>query len=249
MADQPASRSVKKPRRKSRPAAPEEEPMYYVHIDDQTKGPVDGRKLRQLAHADKLLPTHHVCKVGNQVWTDACKMEGLFSDEQLRAAGVVDLQGNIKSLGELKAAQEVVYPTFRCRGLGLFIDWLVIVTVIGIVGVLLMGAFTGFSFVADDYETLYRAIGLAGAFGVLFYLLYFAVLESGAKQGSVGKQMLGMRVIDRDGRRLTFGRALGRTVVKLIGTSLFGATYWVALGNPQRRTLHDMAMETSVIRP
>jgi uncharacterized RDD family membrane protein YckC len=46
--------------------------------------------------------------------------------------------------------------------------------------------------------------------------LYFALSESSAYQATPGKRLLGLCVTDTDGKRIGFGRALLRTIVKLI---------------------------------
>lgn len=46
--------------------------------------------------------------------------------------------------------------------------------------------------------------------------LYFALSESSAQQATPGKRLLGLRVTGTDGKRIGFGRALLRTIVKLI---------------------------------
>ena len=48
------------------------------------------------------------------------------------------------------------------------------------------------------------------------YWLYFALLESGAKQATFGKRIMGIKVIGKDGGRIGFGRATGRTFAKIL---------------------------------
>ena len=52
-------------------------------------------------------------------------------------------------------------------------------------------------------------------FAVLF-LIYFTVFESSRLQATLGKWVLGIKVGDKDGNRISFGRALARTIVKLV---------------------------------
>ena len=48
------------------------------------------------------------------------------------------------------------------------------------------------------------------------FWLYYAFLESSERQATVGMRLLGLRVTGLNGEGLSFGRALWRTVVKLI---------------------------------
>ena len=58
-------------------------------------------------------------------------------------------------------------------------------------------------------------VGLGiGGVSILGQWLYFAYLESGEKQGTWGKQMLGLYVTDLTGNRVSFGRASGRVFRK-----------------------------------
>lgn len=45
--------------------------------------------------------------------------------------------------------------------------------------------------------------------------LYFTLSERSKRQGTIGKQLLGLQVADIAGQRISFGRALLRTMVKL----------------------------------
>ena len=47
-------------------------------------------------------------------------------------------------------------------------------------------------------------------------LLYFAIFESGPRQATPGKMLLGLFVTDLQGRRISFSRALGRTLGKAV---------------------------------
>ena len=46
----------------------------------------------------------------------------------------------------------------------------------------------------------------------LIWAIYYAVLESSAKQGTCGKQLLGLRVITIDGQRPNVARAVLRSL-------------------------------------
>ena len=46
--------------------------------------------------------------------------------------------------------------------------------------------------------------------------LYYSLFESGVRKATIGMRLLGLRVTGLNGERISFGRALLRTVVKLI---------------------------------
>ena len=78
--------------------------------------------------------------------------------------------------------------------------------------------------------------------------LYSAILESSARGATLGKRILGLRVVDMDGRRLGFGRATWRFVAKLMGTLTFMIGYVMAVFTPKNQALHDYLAKTLVIK-
>jgi uncharacterized RDD family membrane protein YckC len=79
--------------------------------------------------------------------------------------------------------------------------------------------------------------------------LYYALLESSAWQGTVGKKVLGLIVTDLDGRPVTFARASGRFFSRLItGLVPLMIGYILAGITAKKQALHDMIAGTLVLR-
>jgi len=79
--------------------------------------------------------------------------------------------------------------------------------------------------------------------------LYFAYLESGEKQGTWGKQMLGLYVTDLAGYRVSFARASGRFFAKFITSMIpLGVGYMMAGFTERKQALHDMIASCLVLR-
>lgn len=76
---------------------------------------------------------------------------------------------------------------------------------------------------------------------------YFAYLESSEWQATVGKRVLGMRVVDADGYRLSGLHALGRYVSAAVNWLLLGFGYLVVAFHPEKRGLHDLIAQTRVV--
>ncbi len=70
-------------------------------------------------------------------------------------------------------------------------------------------------------------------------ILYFAVMESSAMQATLGKRLLGLKVTDREGERISLLRALGRYFSKFISAILLLWGYLRILYHPRREGLHD----------
>lgn len=83
---------------------------------------------------------------------------------------------------------------------------------------------------------------------ILCYWLYFAYFESGAKQATLGKQLMGIKVIGKDGNRITFARATGRLFAKWISYMLLNFGFIMAGMTSKKRALHDYIAETYVVR-
>jgi uncharacterized RDD family membrane protein YckC len=90
---------------------------------------------------------------------------------------------------------------------------------------------------------------LIGSVGVLGQWLYFAYLESGEKQATWGKQILGLYVTDLAGNRISFGRASGRFFAKIITGLIPLFLGFIMAGFTERKqALHDMIASCLVLR-
>ena len=78
--------------------------------------------------------------------------------------------------------------------------------------------------------------------------LYFAGLESSARQATVGKMALGIRVTDLDGERIGFGRATCRLLAKIISALILYIGFIMAGFTARKQALHDMICGTLVVR-
>lgn len=77
--------------------------------------------------------------------------------------------------------------------------------------------------------------------------IYYACMESSKLQASVGKLALGIKVVDANGQRLTFGRALGRTLAKIISGLTLNIGYFMAGATRKKQALHDKMANAYVV--
>jgi uncharacterized RDD family membrane protein YckC len=76
---------------------------------------------------------------------------------------------------------------------------------------------------------------------VLFVLLiYWSLMESSRLQASLGKRAMRIQVMDKEGNRLTFGRALGRNVAKFFSVLTCFIGFAMPLWTKNRQALHDL---------
>jgi uncharacterized RDD family membrane protein YckC len=75
---------------------------------------------------------------------------------------------------------------------------------------------------------------------------YFIGLEASSKQASFGKQLVGIRVTDRDGNPPGFGRAAGRFFAATLSWLTLNLGHALAAWTKERRALHDYLAGTRV---
>jgi uncharacterized RDD family membrane protein YckC len=157
----------------------------------------------------------------------------------------------------------VPYAGFWLRAVAYLLDALIVgvVTVPIIIG---LAVVTGLSAAVsamgsngseNDPAALLATAGFVTFFCLLILILlgglwlYYALLESSAWQGTVGKKALGLIVTDLDGRPITFARATGRFFSRLItGLVPLMIGYILAGITAKKQALHDMIAGTLVLR-
>jgi uncharacterized RDD family membrane protein YckC len=160
------------------------------------------------------------------------------------------------------------YGGFWIRFVAYFVDSLIIgipMLVIILIAVFAFGAFGGLSALKNlpanpdpdqIQQQLVPMIGaLIGAYAILIASsivigwLYFALMESSARQATFGKAMLNLKVTDANGNRLSFGHASGRFFSKIVtGLVPFGIGYIMAGFTAKKQALHDFIASTVVIK-
>ena len=78
--------------------------------------------------------------------------------------------------------------------------------------------------------------------------LYFAIMESSIHQGTVGKKLLGMKVVDLQGNRISFLKATGRYWGKILSSIILLIGYIMAAFTEKKQALHDMIAGCLVVK-
>ena len=76
---------------------------------------------------------------------------------------------------------------------------------------------------------------------------YFALLESSRLQATFGKLLLGIKVVDLSGKRISFARATGRFFAKILSGQVLLIGYLMAAFTERKQTLHDLLAGTLVV--
>jgi uncharacterized RDD family membrane protein YckC len=78
--------------------------------------------------------------------------------------------------------------------------------------------------------------------------LYEAFMESSSYQATLGKMILGMKVTDLNGNRISFERATGRHFAKWLSGMILGIGYIMVGFTERKQGLHDLLAGTLVLR-
>lgn len=79
-------------------------------------------------------------------------------------------------------------------------------------------------------------------------LLYGVFAEASARQGTIGKRLLNIKVTDMGGRRLTIGRSFLRNISKILSVLPLFFGYLYSFLNKKQQCWHDIAANTLVIK-
>ena len=99
-------------------------------------------------------------------------------------------------------------------------------------------------------ETYFESLSWVIAFWIISLIIswiYFAYQESSSKQATLGKQVFGLIVTDIEGNRLSFERATGRWLAKILSVLIL-CIGLIMIGFTERKQgLHDIIVNTYVI--
>ena len=81
--------------------------------------------------------------------------------------------------------------------------------------------------------------------GVFVY--YDAHFVSSESQATLGKKVMGLKVTNTEGGRLSFGRAAGRHFAEWVSGALLCIGYFVYFFTERKQTLHDLIVDSVVV--
>jgi uncharacterized RDD family membrane protein YckC len=99
----------------------------------------------------------------------------------------------------------------------------------------------------DVIGTFIAGFGLIMLISILLSWAYFALMESSAWQGTLGKKMMGIQVTDLYGARISLGRATIRLAIKSLLSSWLFIGYIIAFFTQKKQSLHDLVAGTLVL--
>jgi len=178
---------------------------------------------------------------------DQLRSRGIKPGDFVRSAGMADYKEahEVAELRELfHFAQPHVSPQyfagFDQRLLASALDWFMVFAVFVVL------TFIAFVF-ADKPTRIIIAFSLIGIIPAT-KIIYHIVMEYSPKQATYGKQILKIKVCDMRGERISFGRAIGRNLAKIVSVMTAFTGYLLSFFNRKQQCLHDMIAGTLVVK-
>ena len=116
-----------------------------------------------------------------------------------------------------------------------------------VAGVCILAVFFASLFISENIFKLSLLLGLLVIIP-LVNLVYHIIMESSPKQGTYGKQLLGIKVCDLQGAPITTGHAAGRNFAKILSTLTLFLGYLYSFFNDKKQCLHDIVAGTLVVK-
>jgi uncharacterized RDD family membrane protein YckC len=137
-----------------------------------------------------------------------------------------------------------------------FIAFLIDVIILTVVIMVLFGILGTIGFMGASSVETSDSAGMVAAImgaGLLMQVLslalqigYFTYFESSERQGTIGKNAMGLIVADENGNRLDVQKALIRNIMRLVSGFICLIGYLMAFFTEKKQTLHDIVAKTNV---
>ncbi|CAM3685234.1 RDD family protein [Mesobacillus zeae] len=166
------------------------------------------------------------------------------------------------NLNESVSLEERKYGGFWIRVAAYLVDYIIVSIPMSIVFFLLFSTLSSESLdllmnpeLATSQLMLEQAIfELFGVFAIVWLIcmfisiLYFAGMHASKVQGTVGKMLLGLKVTDYEGNRISFWRGLGRYFAMYLSSVIFMIGFIMAGVTEKKQGLHDLIASTLVVK-
>ena len=79
-------------------------------------------------------------------------------------------------------------------------------------------------------------------------IVYYIYFEASEKQGTIGKQVMGLIIVDKDGRRISMGKSVLRYFARIPASMILLIGYFMVAFTEKKQGLHDMIASTYVLK-
>lgn len=139
--------------------------------------------------------------------------------------------------------EDTEFGGFWIRVGAYFIDLVVLIIPVLLISFL----FRAVTPAADELEL--AIVDMIDSFlSIIVWWVYFAVMNSSEWQATLGKRAVGLKVVDENGNRISFGRATGRYFAEIISGLILLIGYMMVGWTKRKQGLHDMIASTYVVK-
>ncbi len=231
--------------------------QWFVARDGNQQGPFSSDDLRRMVAAGQLAPTDMVWKEGLKDWAPASALRGLFPSAQPRLTPATPAAiPQARELNPYAAPSVTVYQDPPSAGTIEYAEYLprvgaflldgLFLGLMGCIpgGIILFVVAAGTAAAGNDPDAQ-AGIAVLGQvcaqlINIMIGVVYYVLLETSSKQGTWGKQIVGIKVTDLEGNRISVGRAIGRYFAKFLTGCTCGIGLLMPLFTEKKQTLHDM---------
>ena len=108
-------------------------------------------------------------------------------------------------------------------------------------------------FIMDDSAEEFTPEAIYGVLSCLIYgicnFTYLVTMEASSYQGTLGKRLFRIHVVDDQGHRLTIARSVGRSLGRFVSNYIpFGLGYLIVIFTSKKQTVHDIISSTLVVK-
>ncbi|MCR8558749.1 RDD family protein [Mucilaginibacter sp. BJC16-A38] len=207
------------------------EHVYYILEDNEQLGPFSIDEVMQM---DLDIHTRILSPLAD-TWQDACDLPEFYPYFEAR--------GIYLPTGDNLAS-------FAWRLVAWIIDYIILTIVLSFI--LSAMAERGIIHILKSYDDFVKAprselLLMQLVFGITL-IIYNSVCEASSLQGSLGKKVCKLVVVDIDGQRLSFVNAFLRSFGKAISIFIVYLGFVSILFTEHRQALHDMLAKTYVVK-
>ncbi len=83
---------------------------------------------------------------------------------------------------------------------------------------------------------------------IMIWIIYSMIMDCSNRQGSLGKQLMGLKVTDDYGQRISFVKSIVRNISKIISYVFLGLGFFWILFDKHKKGWHDKIANTLVVR-
>lgn len=137
------------------------------------------------------------------------------------------------------------YAGFWIRFVAVVIDGLIIHAGMTLIGIL-FGISGGEAWQISQGTVIGTGEPIFNGLTYILPFLYYIILPTTVWRGTIGKKVLGIEIVDQEGKTISIGRSIGRYFASMLSALILMVGYLMAAFHPEKRALHDILAGTYV---